>query len=62
MTCPNCNKPTQYEGNPSRPFCSERCKMIDLGKWAGEIYRMPTQERPSDSVTGTSFNDDDFSE
>jgi uncharacterized protein len=27
--------------NPWRPFCSERCKMIDLGAWASESYRVP---------------------
>ena len=29
-----------------RPFCSERCKMIDLGGWASESYRVPTTEAP----------------
>ncbi|HLQ76169.1 MAG TPA: DNA gyrase inhibitor YacG [Terriglobia bacterium] len=46
MKCPTCNKTIEYAGNPFRPFCSERCKMIDLGKWAGGTYRIPTQERP----------------
>jgi len=30
-------------GNPSRPFCSERCKQIDLGSWISETYRIPTK-------------------
>ena len=30
--------------NPYRPFCSERCKMIDLGAWATESYRVPVAE------------------
>jgi uncharacterized protein len=30
--------------NPYRPFCSERCKMIDLGAWATESYRVPVEE------------------
>jgi uncharacterized protein len=30
--------------NPFRPFCSERCKMIDLGAWATESYRVPVEE------------------
>ena len=30
--------------NPYRPFCSERCKMIDLGAWATESYRIPVPE------------------
>jgi len=34
--------------NPSRPFCSERCKLIDLGAWASEAYRVP-EALPPDS-------------
>jgi len=30
--------------NPYRPFCSERCKMIDLGAWATESYRVPVED------------------
>jgi len=30
--------------NPYRPFCSERCKLIDLGDWAMERYRVPVEE------------------
>ena len=41
VTCPQCGKEHQWEaGNRFRPFCSERCKMIDLGKWANEEYRV----------------------
>jgi endogenous inhibitor of DNA gyrase (YacG/DUF329 family) len=32
--------------NRFRPFCSERCKLIDLGAWAAESYRVPTDEDP----------------
>jgi len=38
MKCPICEKPTIWKGNPNRPFCSERCRMIDLGKWSAEEY------------------------
>jgi endogenous inhibitor of DNA gyrase (YacG/DUF329 family) len=31
--------------NPYRPFCSERCKLIDLGQWATDAYRIPQAER-----------------
>jgi len=34
--------------NKWRPFCSERCRLIDLGKWAAEDYRVPEQEKPKD--------------
>ncbi|OGW41899.1 MAG: hypothetical protein A2132_04210 [Nitrospirae bacterium RBG_16_43_11] len=39
--CPVCHHKTTKEENPYRPFCSERCKLIDLGRWAGEKYRIP---------------------
>ncbi len=38
--CPTCKKKTEWENNPYRPFCSERCKLIDLGKWAAEEYKI----------------------
>ncbi len=43
MRCPTCRKNTPFDGNPHRPFCSERCKLIDLGKWAAGAYRVPDQ-------------------
>lgn len=46
--CPQCRRETIWEDNPWRPFCSERCKMIDLGRWASEEYRVPTTETPGD--------------
>jgi hypothetical protein len=36
--CPVCGKEAKWEGNPYRPFCSERCSLIDLGKWADGKY------------------------
>jgi endogenous inhibitor of DNA gyrase (YacG/DUF329 family) len=40
--CPICGKEMPPgEEYPTRPFCSERCKLIDLGKWLGEQYRVP---------------------
>lgn len=39
--CPTCKKPALKKGNPFFPFCSERCKLIDLGKWATEQYSIP---------------------
>lgn len=37
--CPQCGKALEYSlDNPSRPFCSSRCKLIDLGAWAEERY------------------------
>ena len=47
VACPTCRKPTQWEQNPSRPFCSERCRLIDLGAWVTEEYRVPAEDSPS---------------
>ncbi len=41
MTCPMCGKRTTWKENAWRPFCSERCQVLDLGLWAGERYRVP---------------------
>lgn len=43
LTCPLCKKPIDWTNNPFRPFCSERCKLIDLGNWADEKYRVPAE-------------------
>jgi len=40
IVCPICKVKTTLEENPWRPFCSERCKLIDLGKWVTEDYRI----------------------
>lgn len=44
ITCPICRNSTTWEENPYRPFCSERCKLIDMGKWALEDYRIKGRE------------------
>ena len=36
--CPICRKPTDSEADSNFPFCSERCRLIDLGNWAAEKY------------------------
>lgn len=42
VPCPICGKPSRWaEDNPWRPFCSERCKLIDLGEWVAEEKRIP---------------------
>lgn len=54
VTCPQCaNEVVWNRDNPYRPFCSERCKMIDLGQWATENYRIPkTAEDDTDESSG----------
>lgn len=41
IPCPTCKKRVTYStDNPFRPFCSKRCKLIDLGEWASEGHRI----------------------
>ena len=50
VNCPTCGAPLEWVAeNRHRPFCSERCKLIDLGAWATESYRVPVEEQESDS-------------
>jgi uncharacterized protein len=45
VPCPSCGKSVEWtEANAFLPFCSERCKTIDLGAWAAERYRVPVVE------------------
>ncbi|WP_407664162.1 DNA gyrase inhibitor YacG [Methylovorus menthalis] len=49
VTCPQCQSVSEYSvENRFRPFCSERCKLIDLGLWADEGYRIPQPIEPDD--------------
>jgi len=55
VACPNCGHAIRWStDNPFRPFCSERCKLIDLGRWASEQYRVPVESEPE----GAEFPDD----
>jgi endogenous inhibitor of DNA gyrase (YacG/DUF329 family) len=38
----------EWSSSPSRPFCSERCRLIDLGQWSEEAYRIPDAGLPDD--------------
>ena len=45
VACPACSRPAAFdESNRFRPFCSERCRLTDLGGWASESYRIPSKE------------------
>jgi len=47
VACPHCGKEAVWDmTNPHRPFCSERCRQIDLGAWAAGEYRVPVVEEP----------------
>ncbi len=47
MTCPICKKPVELT-DPYMPFCSERCKLIDLGNWASGKYVISTPLKPGE--------------
>jgi endogenous inhibitor of DNA gyrase (YacG/DUF329 family) len=60
IKCPQCGRFTFYSPeNPSRPFCSARCKLIDLGQWANESYKVPTNAHVdySGELNPDEFND-----
>ena len=51
VRCPQCGGESLWSAdNKYRPFCSERCKLIDLGAWASESYRVPVQEESIDPL------------
>lgn len=56
MKCPICGKPVKPD-DPEQPFCSERCRLIDLGNWASEKYVVP-----GESVRTPGQAEDDESE
>jgi endogenous inhibitor of DNA gyrase (YacG/DUF329 family) len=53
VACPRCGARAPFgPENPSRPFCSERCRLIDLGAWANESYRVPDTTPPDPEPEG----------
>jgi len=53
VRCPACGKQALYAPeNPARPFCSPRCRSVDLGAWASESYRVASDTPPDDDAPG----------
>jgi len=52
MRCPICRQETFAQGNPLRPFCSERCKLIDLGNWLAGRYYISTSADKVETFEG----------
>lgn len=51
VDCPTCKKSVEWlESNAFRPFCSDRCRLIDLGAWASEDYRIASAEPVSEDA------------
>ena len=51
VACPQCGRPVEWtEASRWRPFCSARCKTIDLGAWASESYRVPAVDADAEEI------------
>lgn len=48
VTCPTCRKKFDYFSSEFRPFCSEKCRLIDLGQWLDESYAVPVEKLTED--------------
>ena len=53
MKCPTCRKPVEWKDNLFRPFCSERCKLVDLGRWVTDEYSVPGEPLPPEQLDST---------
>ena len=60
VKCPICSKEVAWiETSTYRPFCSERCRLIDLGEWASEKHAIPNEPIPSTEEFSFSLNNKD---
>ncbi len=64
VKCPICGNQTDFNADPIGPFCSKRCKLIDLGKWLNEDYRISEPLRPDhlakyEQIEGGALDDPD---
>ncbi len=51
VNCPTCETAVEWSAASTyRPFCSERCKLIDLGEWVSENHRIPGEELPPEAL------------
>lgn len=58
IPCPNCGKQASAgKANPWRPFCSRRCKLIDLGEWLAEEHRIPDETIPTEEDLGERWDE-----
>ncbi len=49
VRCPTCGRELEWTGAPFRPFCSERCRLIDLGAWFSEQRAIASDSEPTDA-------------
>ena len=56
VKCPTCQRDSEWSAdNQWRPFCSQRCKLIDLGDWAAEKHAIPVVELDDESQIAEDF-------
>ena len=61
VKCPTCQKQVEWsEKSMFRPFCSDRCRLIDLGEWASEKHAIPAEPLPSTEEHPLSADDDAY--
>jgi uncharacterized protein len=61
VRCPICKTETTRQGNAFRPFCSERCKLIDLDNWLSGRYRVSTPVREQETAeSGSELGEHDL--
>jgi endogenous inhibitor of DNA gyrase (YacG/DUF329 family) len=60
INCPHCKEEFNYYNSESRPFCSERCKMIDMGHWLNESYTVPIPQSPDKTPNIDEFEIDEL--
>jgi uncharacterized protein len=52
VKCPTCRRPVEWsEASAYRPFCSDRCRLIDLGAWLTEQHKIPDESAPEAEET-----------
>lgn len=59
VKCPTCQREIDWSQSPFRPFCSERCKLIDLGAWLTEKHAIPGEPAPDEAVDRAPGQQDD---
>jgi uncharacterized protein len=59
MRCPVCKREFDKGASTALPFCSERCRTIDLGRWLGEEYGMPVMPDPEADELPENFDSGD---
>lgn len=50
VNCPSCRKKFNYYDSEFRPFCSEKCRLVDLGHWLTESYSVPAEKLTPDEA------------